>query len=214
MISMANLRKSIKYLLGTNLSEIAVMFASIAAGRGSPLNSVQLLWINLLTDVLPGLALALDPPAADIMKRPPSDPTKPLLSKAAKLELLVEGGLISAGSLLSFEMAHRLGRTPQESTTSAFVSLTTSQILHTLSASAEHDGLIKGQFPRNKRIYGAMGFAGATIALGVVSPWFRKLLGNAALTPATLGTSLVNGVLPIIALELLKLRPGKTELER
>ena len=205
----ANLRKSIKYLLGTNMSEIAVMFLSIAAGRGSPLNSIQLLWINLLTDVLPGLALALDPPAADIMRKPPPNPTDPLLSKEAKWELLVEAGLISAGALLSFERGNRKLQNAALSTTSAFVSLTTSQILHTLSASAEAEGLIRGRFPRNKRIYGAMGFAGGTIALGVVAPWFRTLLGNASLSKKELAISLANGVWPIIALEMRKLKQQK-----
>ncbi len=203
----ANLRKSIRYLLGTNMSEIMVMFLATAAGRGSPLNSMQLLWINLLTDVLPGLALALDPPADDIMDQPPADPTEPLLSNSAKLRLILEAGFMSAGSLLSFGLRPGQGQEQESSrnTTAAFVSLTTSQILHTLSASAESRSLLRGKFPRNKRIYGAMGIAGGTIALGVISPWFRRILGNVALSPAELGRSLAHGVWPIMLLEFLKL---------
>lgn len=200
----ANLRKSIKYLLGTNLSEISLMFISIASGRGSPLNSVQLLWINLLTDVLPGLALALDPPAADIMKKPPVDPTEPLLSRQAKLGLFADAGLLSAGALLSSELSHRAGVGGKPGTTAAFVSLTTSQILHTLSASADEKGLIRGRWPRNKRIYAAMGLAGGTIALGVISPGFRKILGNSPLGPRAVGSSLLNGIWPVAARELLQ----------
>lgn len=199
-----NLRKSIRYLLGTNMSEIMVMFLAVAAGRESPLNSMQLLWINLLTDVLPGLALALDPPAEDIMREPPADPTEPLLSNFAKMRLLVEAGFLSAGSLIAFETMSRQGKAGTN-TTAAFVSLTTSQILHTLSASADSQGLIRGKFPRNKRIYGAMGVAGGTIAMGVISPWFRRLLGNEALTTGQLGQSLAHGVWPVMLLELLKL---------
>jgi len=202
----ANLRKSIHYLLGTNLSEISVMFFAIAAGRGSPLNSMQLLWINLLTDVLPGLALALDPPAPDIMEQPPADPTEPLLSTAAKMNLLVEAGIMSAGALLSFEQSTRASHGSSANTTSAFISLTTSQILHTLSASADSQGLIRGQFPRNPRIYGAMAVAGGTIALGVFSPWFRKILGTEPLSPVSLSRSLAHGVWPILLLEMMKLR--------
>lgn len=201
----ANLRKSIRYLLGTNLSEIMVMFLATAAGRNSPLNSMQLLWINLLTDVLPGLALALDPPAEDLMEQPPANPNEPLLSNFAKARLCVEAGFMSAGSLLAFELESRQGKASSANTTAAFVSLTTSQILHTLSASADSQGLIRGKFPRNKRIYGAMSVAGGTIAMGVISPWFRRLLGNEALTPAQLGRSLAHGVWPVMLLELLKL---------
>ncbi|WP_176736517.1 cation-translocating P-type ATPase [Oligoflexus tunisiensis] len=200
----SNLRKSIRYLLGTNLSEILVMFVATAAGRGSPLNHMQLLWINLLTDVLPGLALALDPPADDVMEQPPADPSEPLLSNFAKLRLLVEAGLMSAGSLVAYEQAPRSQGDRAVNTTAAFVSLTTSQILHTLSASADSRGLIRGGFPRNKRIYGAMGLAGGTIAMGVVSPWFRRLLGNERLSPKQLRWSLAHGVWPIMLLELMK----------
>jgi Ca2+-transporting ATPase len=200
-----NLRKSIRYLLGTNLSEILVMFLATAAGRPSPLNSMQLLWINLLTDVLPGLALALDPPTEDIMRQPPADPSEPLLSDFAKMRLVVEAGFMSAGSLLAFEMESRQSTGASANTTAAFVSLTASQILHTLSASADSQGLIRGTFPRNKRIYGAMGVAGGTIAMGVVSPWFRRILGNEAMSPAQLGRTLVHGVWPIMLMEVLKL---------
>ncbi len=207
----ANLRKSIKYLLGTNLSEISLMFISIAMGRGSPLNSVQLLWINLLTDVLPGLALALDPPAADLMQKPPVDPSEPLLSREAKVSLFAEAALLSSGALLSSELSHRSGAEMRASTTSAFVSLTTSQILHTVSASAGEKGLIRGPWPRNKKIYGAMGLAGSTIALGVISPSFRKVLGNAALSPAGLAKSLANGIWPLVVRELLVAAKGIKE---
>jgi Ca2+-transporting ATPase len=201
----SNLRKSIRYLLSTNLSEILVMFTAAAAGRGSPLNHMQLLWINLLTDVLPGLALALDPPAEDVMEQPPANPAESLLTNSAKLRLLVEAGMMSAGSLAAFEQAPRRDEDCSVKTTAAFVSLTTSQILHTLSASADTRGLMRGNFPRNPRIYGAMGLAGGTIAMGVISPWFRRLLGNERLSPKQLRWSLAHGLWPLMLLEFMKL---------
>jgi Ca2+-transporting ATPase len=75
-----NIRKSIHFLLATNLSEIVVMFTAIAAGMGQPLNPMQLLWINLITDIFPGLALALEPPEPDVLRQPPRDPTAPIAS--------------------------------------------------------------------------------------------------------------------------------------
>src|SRR5574341_1808662 len=69
-----NIRKSVHFLLSTNLSEIMVMFTAIAAGLGQPLSAMQLLWINLISDIFPGLALALEPPEPDVLSRPPRSP--------------------------------------------------------------------------------------------------------------------------------------------
>src|SRR3989441_2650869 len=67
----SNIRKSVHFLLSTNLSEIIVMFTAIAGGLGQPLTAMQLLWINLLSDIAPGLALALEPPEPDVLSQPP-----------------------------------------------------------------------------------------------------------------------------------------------
>ena len=72
----ANIRKSIHYMLSTNSAEIEVMFASLVLGLGQPLNPMQLLWINLITDIFPGLALSLEPADPDLMHRPPRDPAE------------------------------------------------------------------------------------------------------------------------------------------
>ena len=72
----ANIRKSVHFLLSTNISEITVMFGAIALGLGQPLNPMQLLWINLITDIFPGLALALEPPEPDVLENPPRDPAE------------------------------------------------------------------------------------------------------------------------------------------
>ena len=71
-----NIRKTVHYLLSTNMSEIMVSSVSISAGLGEPLTAMQLLWINLVSDIFPGLALALEPPEPDILLRPPRDPAK------------------------------------------------------------------------------------------------------------------------------------------
>ena len=67
-----NVRKSIRYLLATNLSEILVVLGATSAGFGEPLTVMQLLWINLVSDVLPGLGLAFEPPEPGLMQRPPN----------------------------------------------------------------------------------------------------------------------------------------------
>ncbi|MCX6127805.1 MAG: HAD-IC family P-type ATPase, partial [Proteobacteria bacterium] len=200
-----NLQKSIKYLLATNLSEIVLMFVSIGLGRGSPLNAVQLLWINLLTDILPGLALALDPPAADCMQQGPSSPYDSLINERARYRLLFEAGLMGAGALFSYEQSARQGGSQKQNTSATFISLTVSQILHTLSASAGEKGLIYGDSPRNRQVYIAMSFASTTLFLGLVSPWFRSLLGNEGLPPGGLRKAMGHGAWPFVLSETFKI---------
>ncbi|MGD2057081.1 MAG: HAD-IC family P-type ATPase, partial [Gammaproteobacteria bacterium] len=69
-----NVRKTIQFMVSTNVSEIEIMLAAIALGLGQPLNSMQLLWINLFTDIFPGLALSLEPVEPGVMRQPPRDP--------------------------------------------------------------------------------------------------------------------------------------------
>ena len=76
-----NIRKSLHFLLSTNLSEIEVMLVSAMIGGAEILNPMQLLWINLITDIFPGLALALEPPEGNVLKRPPRDPNEPIVSR-------------------------------------------------------------------------------------------------------------------------------------
>ncbi len=75
-----NIRKSVHFFLATNLSEIMLTFTAIAVGLGSPLTAAQLLWINLISDIFPGLALAMEAPEPDILERPPRDPQRPIFT--------------------------------------------------------------------------------------------------------------------------------------
>ena len=87
-----NIRKSVHYLLATNLTEIMVMFAAIAGGLGQPLNTMQLLWINLISDIFPGLSLALELPEPDVLDRPPRDPREPIITNKHLKRIALEGG--------------------------------------------------------------------------------------------------------------------------
>jgi P-type Ca2+ transporter type 2C len=98
----ANLQKVIRFLFSCNLSEIVLIFAAIAAGLPAPLLPLQILWINLVTDILPAVALIRDPAEPDIMRRPPRDPRAALVSRRAGVEMLVDGVLLSAGALTGY----------------------------------------------------------------------------------------------------------------
>jgi P-type Ca2+ transporter type 2C len=136
-----NVRKSIHFLLATNFSEIEVMLTAVAMGLGQPLNPMQLLWINLITDIFPALALALDPPDPEILNKPPRDPQEPIIQRPELKRMGLESAAITAGTLGSYGYAlARYGPGPK-ACTHAFTSLTLTQLLHSYSCRSSQRSL-------------------------------------------------------------------------
>jgi Ca2+-transporting ATPase len=140
------------------------------------MSAIQFLWINLLSDVAPALALAVEPAASDVMTRPPRDPAAALLSTSALLGVAGDAGILAATTLGVHALAARTGGGPR-ATTLAFSTLTSAQLLHALSYRARGD-----RSPRAGRsvlpavVAGTLGVQLAGMAL----PPLRRLLG---LTP-------------------------------
>jgi Ca2+-transporting ATPase len=119
----ANLRKVIHFLFSCNLSEIFTIFAAIAVGLPSPLLPLQILWVNLVTDILPALGLIRDPAEPDVMRRPPRDPREGLVTWRFGGRVLAEGALLSAGALSAYLwVVWQAGPGPR-ATTMAFMAL-------------------------------------------------------------------------------------------
>jgi len=200
-----NIRKTLHYLLATNLSEIQAMFFAGALGLGYPLNAMQLLWINLVSDIFPGLALALEPPEPDVMEKPPRDPMEPIVQKEDFKRIAFEATLMAASSLAAYEygiMRYGLG---SHAGTLAFQSLTGSQILHALSCRSEKRGLLEeGERSPNKYLTAAVVGSLALQVIAQFVPGLRSLLG---ITPITAVDGLVvaaTGLLPLLASEATK----------
>ncbi|MCL5237281.1 MAG: cation-transporting P-type ATPase [Nitrospirae bacterium] len=200
-----NIRKSVHFLLSTNLSEIMVMFTAIAGGMGQPLNAMQLLWINLISDIFPGLALALEPAEPDVLSRPPRDPEEPIIKTSDFKRITFESGAISAGALGAYGYGiMRYGMGPQAGTM-AFMGLAMSQLLHAISCRSEKHGIFdKEKLPPNRYLDMALGGSFALQALTVAVPGLRRLLG---ITPISLIDALVVGgssVVPLVVNEATK----------
>jgi len=99
-----NIRKAVYYLLGCNVGEVFTVFVAALAGLGAPLMPIQLLWINLVTDGVPALSMALDPASQDIMQRKPRDPKDSILAGNKMLNLLAIGVLVGGVTLAIYEM--------------------------------------------------------------------------------------------------------------
>src|SRR5688500_12481687 len=118
-----NIKKYLMYLLSSNVGEMLLMAVSTLVGLPLPLSAVQILYVNLVTDGLPALALAVDPPEDDLMKRPPRNPRTGIFTRPV-VTLMLLGGIWSAVINLGlFIWALNSGRSVQEAMTMTFVSL-------------------------------------------------------------------------------------------
>jgi P-type Ca2+ transporter type 2C len=200
-----NIRKAIRYLVATNLSEVIFMLAAAAAGRANPLSPIQLLWINLLSDVLPALALAMEPATPGMMERPPRDPQEPVISGADFGTLARDGSLIAASAFAAQACASRLGTSGQRShQTVGFSSLVAAQLFYALACRSRHGSMFTGGSLRpNPLLFGALGVSFAAQAAALFVPGLRNLFGP-PLGIADFGISVAAGAAPLLAIEILR----------
>lgn len=156
-----NLKRAIEYLITQNFAECALVLAAAAAGMTPPLSSLQLLWINLLTDTVPALALALEPGRPDILARGPSAPDAPLLAPDAGRRI-VRDGLALAGL--------GLGALALGGPAAAFATLTSAELGYTFLCRAT-------DAPPSPRFRQLMGVAGGLQLATLVVPPLRTVLG-------------------------------------
>lgn len=202
----ANIRKALRFLLATNLSEIVVACAGVAAGTGSPLSPMQLLWINLLSDVFPALALAIEPAETDVMAAAPHAAGEAILRRQDLLRIAGEAAAISAGPLAACLYARRRGATPERLRTMAFESLVAAQLLHAWSCRTERPLLFGGApLAPNPALRWALLGSFAVQGAAWLSPPVRRLLG---LVPLGRGEALVTiaaGLVPLLVNEAAKM---------
>jgi Ca2+-transporting ATPase len=200
-----NIRKAIRYLVATNLSEIIFMLVGAASGRTNPLSPVQLLWINLLSDVLPALALAMEPAAPGLMDRPPRDSSEPVISTAEFGTLARDGSLIAASAFAAQACASRLGGSgAQSNQTVGFSTLVAAQLFYAFACRSRRGSVFTGQsLPSNPLLLGALGVSFAAQAGALFVPGLRNLFGP-PLGLADFGISAVAGAAPLLAIEILR----------
>lgn len=205
-----NIRKSVRFLLATNLSEIMVTGVSLIGGLGQPLTPMQLLWINLFSDIAPGLALAVEPPEPDVLSRPPRDPETSLVQASDFKRIAFESATMSAGAMGAYGFGIvRYGLGPQAGTM-CFMSLMTAQLLHALSCRSETHRVLGGnELPSNPYMSVAFGGSLAVQWLALATPWVRNLLGLVPLGVADVMVVGGTAVAPFLVNEATK--PGVTQ---
>lgn len=201
----SNIRKAVHFLLSTNFSEIEVMLAGIALGLGQPLNAMQLLWINLASDIFPGLALSLEPPEEDVLKRAPRDPNEPIVRGQDLVSTGLESTMIALGTLAGYGYGLRRYGAGAQASTIAFNALTVAQLLHAYSCRSEETTLFtRVRSERNGYLDAAVaGTLGLQVLVGLI-PGMRRLLGTAPLGIADLAVAGAAAAGPLLANQAIK----------
>lgn len=208
----ANVRKAVRFMLATNLSEILVVLSETLFQGDQIESPLELLWLNLVTDILPGLGLALEPPEEHVMARPLTHGIRIFddgdLKDAGLKSLLMAGGALAAHG---YGLA-RYGPGPNTRALTLF-SLITGQLLHAYSCRADRpEDLAKGSFFSNRTLNIGVGASFALQALPIFSPTVRRLLGVGRLSLADLGVAAATGFASFGVIEagkvLAKPRPG------
>ncbi len=132
-----NIRKCIHYLLASNVSEILIMLAAAVVGWPAPLTAIQLLWLNLVSDGLPALALGLEPPERDIMRRPPRPPRERIITREGGLRMLAHGTLMGVVGVAAFAYSHGTTGDVHRARTTAFCTLALTQLFFSFACRSQ-----------------------------------------------------------------------------
>ncbi|MEB3358790.1 MAG: HAD-IC family P-type ATPase [Synechococcales bacterium] len=211
-----NIRKSVHFLLSTNLSEIMVTTVGTAIGVGEPLNAMQLLWLNLVSDIFPGLALALEPPEPDVLDLPPRDPEERIIKPEDFERIVFESAMISLSALGAYTYAVlRYGINSRQASTVIFMSLTIAQILHTLTCRSQTHSLFdKEKLPRNPYVDGAIVGSIGLQLLPAAIPFLRDLLQLTPVDALDLLVIATSAALPLVINESTKPKSEKGDRSR
>jgi Ca2+-transporting ATPase len=196
-----NLRRFVRYLLTTNSGEIWVMFLAAALALPVPLLPVQILWINLVTDGLPAIALGLEPVERDAMRRPPRSPTESILARGLWQHALWVG-LTMAAVCLGLLVGARAAGWPWQ--TMVFTTLAQLQLGHALAVRSEHESFFALGARSNPFLLAAVLGAVAVQLAILYLPALERLFDTQALSPFQLALVLVASTAAFVAVELEK----------
>ncbi len=200
-----NIRKTVHFLLSCNVSEVLVMLFATLLGMPLPLLPIQILWMNLVTDGIPALALAVDPKAPDLMKRRPRKPEARLLSGNRLAAIGAEGLMLSAIALGAFAYSlYGLHQDVEQARTVAFTVLVVVQLVHAFNCRSERWSLFQVGVATNRPLLLAVilsfGIQAAVLTIPVAAPIFKVAslpIEDWILMGAT-------GILPFVIMEAVK----------
>lgn len=200
-----NIKKSVRYLVATNLSELAATTIAVAAGLPDPFDPLALLWTNIATDIWPAIALGLEPAEPGILQQPPVSLRGGLLDRSDWGAVATDAGAMTLASLASFGYGlARYGAGPQARTL-AFMTLTSSQLLYALAMRSPRP-LRRGGLQPNPMLGRAVRWSLVAQTGTVLLPFARRILRTAPIGPIDALVIAATAALPLLTRELLKER--------
>jgi Ca2+-transporting ATPase len=201
-----NIQKFVHYLLSTNAGELLLMFVAALAGWPAPLLAVQILWINLVTDSLPALALGVEPPERDVMERAPRPLRDPVVSASHGVFILVRGALVAAAAAVGFVLAHGAddANLPQARTV-AFAIAAFSQLLYAFAFRSERRTLPQLGLFSNRALLVAVTVAALLQFAAIELPFVRPLFETVRPSPDQWGLIVLLALAPVSAVEVTKI---------
>ena len=198
----ANIRKVVGFLLGTNIGEVLTVFISMLLWHKTPLLSMQLLWINLVTDSLPAISLGMEDVEDDVMDRRPKPKDEGIFAHGLGVQVALQGCLFALLTLIGFVLGERFTGTLEGGQTMAFLVLSLTQIVQSFNMRSEHSLFRIGPFT-NRKLNGAALLSVALVALVLFTP--LRIAFGLSLLPASLyliGLGLV--LVPLVVMEIAK----------
>ena len=199
----ANIKRAIQFLLSGNMAAIlTVLYASLLA-LPVPFAAVHLLFINLLTDSLPAIALGLEPHTDAVMQEKPRPRSEGILTKSFLWSVATEGLVIAVAVIAAFHIG--LGTSPAAASTMAFATLCLSRLFHGFSCKSRRPVIFTRRFWNNKSLLGAFAIGAVLLASVVLIPFLQPLFSVAALTMGQLGCIVGLALGSMVLIQLLKL---------
>ncbi|MBE5737634.1 MAG: calcium-translocating P-type ATPase, PMCA-type [Clostridiales bacterium] len=199
----ANIKKVVGFLLGTNIGEVLVVFIAMLIWKESPLLSMQLLWINLVTDSLPAIALGMEAVEKDVMSRPPKPKNEGLFAHGFGVRIVLQGLLFGGLSLLAFYLGKTMSGCTEGGRTLAFMVLALSQVVQSFNMRSEHSLFKIGPFT-NKNLNLAALSSLVLVALVLFVPGLNSAFGLIYLEPTLYLIGLALCLAPIVVMEISK----------
>jgi len=201
-----NIRKFIFFLLSGNVSEIIIITLAALVNAPLPLLPLQILYLNLIGDVFPALALGVGEGDRSIMKQPPRNPNEPILTRAYWLATGGYAIVIAAGVLGGFATALlHFGMEREQAVTISFLSLSLARLTHVFNMCDQNSGIVGNEITRNPFIWGALAICLGLLAIALYLSGLRQILGLVYPTAAGWVIILVVAILPLLVGQAVKL---------
>lgn len=199
-----NIRRSVHFLLSCNLGEILTVFVSLLLWRVTPLAPIQLLWLNLITDSLPALALGVEPPAKDIMHRRPRSRQESLLSGGVGIDCLWQGVMFAALTLTAYAIGAKAWGSAALGETMAFAVLAMGQLIHAFNVRSSRS-LFSVGLRSNKAMLGAFGCSLLLLLAVLLIPGVQGVFSLSPMGGAAWGVVAGLSFAPFLLVEAVKL---------